>query len=103
MDNKEKLSGQTNVENETDTKENSSKHTVEEIEKTPFLLINSDQGYFIAIGNNRLSAVYNTPEEALKTIDEEKWHYVFQIAMIITERWHEFEKFKKNDVTSNSL
>ncbi len=49
---------------------------VEQYEDTPFLLVQSDEGYFLAIGNNRLTDVYKEKEKLDEIVKENRWNLI---------------------------
>jgi hypothetical protein len=49
---------------------------VEQYENTPFLIVQSDEGYFLALGNSRLTDVYKTKEKLDTFVKENTWNLI---------------------------
>jgi hypothetical protein len=49
---------------------------VEQYENTPFLLVIADEGYFLALGNSRLTDVYKTKEKLDTFVKENTWNLI---------------------------
>lgn len=110
MKNTELLDTSQNVEN-TDNKnlnykeENTQTVTREEVENTPFEIIGTEQGYFLAMGNNRLTEFHLTVEELLvkhdlvkdfegKAFSQTNWNFLTTVIATIINKINEIEKHK---------
>lgn len=67
--------------NEMENKENYSIQNREEIENTPFHLVTTTEGCFIAMGNNRISDI-TSKEECEKQVQEKNWKLVLIAAAV---------------------
>lgn len=64
-----------------------------DIEGTPFRLIKNENKYFIAFGLHAITAKYETAEEALGTLETDKWIILCTVIGIISEKvYKEFSK-----------
>lgn len=69
-------------------------------EDTPFQIVNTDSGAFIAIGNQRISDLM-TVEECKKMVEEKTWGLICTTIAIITERV--MESIQLEDKARNEL
>lgn len=69
-------------------------------ENTPFHVVNTESGAFIAIGNQRISDLM-TVEECKKMVEEKTWGLICTTIAIITERV--MESIKLEDKAKNEL
>jgi hypothetical protein len=56
-----------------------------EIENTPFVMVTLEQGSFVALGNYRVSEVYETKEEAENYIKTITWDNLFNVIISLFE------------------
>lgn len=70
---------------------NNSKSTLitrERINKTPFTVIgNEETGYFIAMGDYRLTEIHKRIEQAMAEILEEPWNVTLKMMSAIIDRY----------------
>lgn len=58
----------------------------EQIENTPIYVIgNEEQGYCLTISNYRITTTKETKEEAIKTLETNKWDIICNIIIILQE------------------
>lgn len=55
----------------------------ENIKDTPFWLLKIEQGWFLAMGDNRLSEIYKTKKEALNHLEKNHWNIIMQLILIV--------------------
>lgn len=56
----------------------------EPIEGTPFQLIKLENGFFLTMGNYRITEIYNTKEETLELINTQKLNWYTLLTIINT-------------------
>lgn len=83
--------------NTTDSKESSSKIKSEEfevIEKqgNPMVIIRQNKNYFVGLGNQRLSVIFDTLEEAEKDLNRTDWERMLQVMHVAIKSEKEAEK-----------
>lgn len=72
---------------ETHNKKSNSLITHEPIEGTPFAITGaSDKGYFLRLGDYRLTQDYKTTEEVRKILHTEMWDILIKVIAIILEK-----------------
>lgn len=64
-----------------------------EIKNTPFEVISTKEGHFIALGQYRLSELYEKQDEAVKEANKITWNRLFQVIGIVMESY----KLNKNN------
>ena len=96
------LNGQLNAEDQP--KQNSTLAEREQIQGTPFVLINQQDRWFLVMGNHRVTEPTLTKEETLKKLDTERWLLIMHIAIIAIEKMNEMNKLEqyKNHVMQNA-
>lgn len=77
------------------------------IENTPFIMVHTNNKWFITLAQYKLTEPQETEEEALKEIEENKWNNILTIIAIIIDKDKEitarnqiemeFGKDKKNN------
>lgn len=67
---------------EEQTKQSYSLIDREEIENTPFLLVKTEHGYFLAIGNHRITELTKTREEQLEKIYSSNIDWLFLLTTV---------------------
>lgn len=71
-------------------KANSPLITHTKIDNTPFTITgNEEQGYFVRMGDYRLTDLHKTPGEAQQQIEEQHWHITMRMIGAIIERFNE--------------
>lgn len=61
-----------------------------EIPRTPFVITgNEDRGYFVRLGDYRISDIQKTPEEAENELVEQHWNVIMRMIASIVERFNE--------------
>lgn len=76
-----------NIQNSTDTDNKQSSHLMinDPIENTPFRLVgHTEKGWFIAMGNTRLTEFHFTKEEALEYLHDRHKVWDLMLTMMIT-------------------
>lgn len=73
----EKLNGQEYGEEEASSSKSS--QIIEVKEHEIFNIVCSDNGYFVALGNNRLSEIEDNIEECYRMINEKDWKLLFNV------------------------
>lgn len=59
---------------------------IEKIEDTVFSIVNDpDNGWFLAIGHNRITEPVPTQKECLELLDKDKWNIIMKMIIIVTE------------------
>lgn len=94
MSQKELLNGQNSAE-ETPNNSNSSELTIEriKIEGTPFWIIGrKDKGYFIIMGDTKLTETVETKEIAMEKLIKEQYNITFRMIGTIVEKMIQEEK-----------
>lgn len=81
--------------------QNSTLNEREKIEDTPFWVVKQEEKWFITLGEYRVSQIKESKDEALKTLEENKWDLVIHMVIIISEKLKE-EDYRKNNVDKNS-
>lgn len=71
----------TNAENQSST--NYSLIDYHDVPNTPFIIIQTTDGYFISIGKNRLSEVFKTKDEALNLIENKEWELLTSFMLFL--------------------
>lgn len=66
-----------------------------QIENTPFVLRRREKGYFLTIGDTRITEPTETEQETLNRLKEEKW--IIIAAMIV----HVVKILKENDIVTH--
>lgn len=89
------LNTQENAENPG--KENSSLIEREQVPKTPFWVINQNEKWFLIMGENRITDLFNTKEEALDELKNNQWFITISIAAIVLEKMLAQQKFLKKE------
>lgn len=57
----------------------------EQIENTPFWALRIENGWFLALGDNRLTPPYKTKKECIEHLDKHKWQVIMQVALIMSK------------------
>lgn len=60
-------------------------YSIEPITGTPFAMIKNEEGYFMVLGNTRITESYETQEEAFAITESDMWSMVARVASIIAE------------------
>lgn len=84
----ELLNTQQNVEN-TEYKKSSNEEiqTNEKIEHTPFYVRGNEKtGYFITLGDTRITETYETPLRAIGEVEPKNWNFMTTVISVITEK-----------------
>lgn len=69
-----------------DTTDKPSYFEMEQIKETPFNVISLEQGkWFGVMGNERLTEIVDTKEEAIKLITELSWKNIINVIMILQD------------------
>jgi hypothetical protein len=55
------------------------------IKDSPFMLVCTDDGYFVCLGLYRLSELYENKQDALDFINDMTWNNIINVAMVISE------------------
>lgn len=96
----ELLHTQLNVEDHN--KENSSKLvTRERIPETPFYLIGQVDKWMITFKNYRITDLYETAEEALESIEKNKWDIIMRMTAIVHESMIELNNLENQIIERN--
>lgn len=76
----------------------SNKVTCEAIEGTPFLLIENNENYFLAIGKYRMEDYFTTKEEAIEKAKKIDWDNIcFFMSTLRTEMFNLIKTLKNNE------
>ncbi len=67
---------------------------VSQYENTPFLLVETDEGVFLAIGNNRLSEVMKDKDALDQWVFTNEWNLIGSFVMSLINN---FDKLKINE------
>lgn len=89
----EQLSGDSNA-GKLDTR-NSELVSRETIPGTPFTIVGTDQGYFLAMGQFRLTEYFETRDIVIDEIDAEAWNLVLQMITAVLNAEKRLENVKK--------
>lgn len=80
---------ETNLQDTLSTQQNaeeaSSLASYDKIEGTPFTVVGLNGKYFLAMGNHRLTEVFDSSEEAAEQLSKNMWEIVMQIVVIVAE------------------
>lgn len=57
-----------------------------DVEDTPFMIISTEEGHFIVMGENRLSEPYKNKAEALTAAKKITWNRIVQVILIISDK-----------------
>lgn len=68
---------------------------MEDIENTPFKLVTVEGGHFIAYGNNRLSPLVDSKEEALKIVENKSWDFIGTFVISIITQFNNYQNQTK--------
>lgn len=79
----ELLNIQSNVEN--NPKENSTLIEYEQIEGTPYKAVKTEEGWFLTIGNYKLTEPTKTLEETEEKLKTDQWHIMINTMVAINE------------------
>lgn len=66
-------------------KENSTLVETEVINNTPFHVVKQNEEWFIVMGKQMISTKYKTKEEAIDSIERDKWFIIMTIATMVFE------------------
>lgn len=67
-----------------------------QIEKTPFWIIGErDEGYYLVIGNNRLTDPLKSVQEVREYLEENKWMVMLQMIMVVMGDEQKIKEKKK--------
>lgn len=93
MNQQEILASQTNAENQDKPNSNSEILKRKKIQDTPFWIVgNDEQGYFLAMGINRISEILPTPEEVEKYLSKNMWDVITKIMIVMIKELPEYIK-----------
>lgn len=68
--------------------DNSPLITHKKVEETPFYITgNNETGYFVRMGDYRLTEIHKTEEEAATELKTNYWHIIIRIVGAIIERY----------------
>lgn len=59
----------------------------EQIENTPFWTLKTEEGWFLVMGDYRVTEVYETKEEVLECLERDKWKIVLHLAIIVNDKF----------------
>lgn len=90
----ENLNTQLNVE-ESHSLNSTELVKMNDIENTPFKLVTVERGSFIAYGNNRLSSLMPTKEEALKIVEEKNWDFLGSFIISVITSFNNYQNQTK--------
>lgn len=91
--NKDLLNGQSNVEN-ISSSESSELVKREEVEGTPFIVVEKDSGVDIVMGRYIIKGGLRSKEEAMKAIESKRWELIMAVIGIYVE---EYVKIKEGE------
>jgi hypothetical protein len=77
----------------TDSKNYS--NNFENIDKTPFTIINNGEKYYGIIGKHRITELYVNKEELKKDLTEITWDRICQVIWAIVEKFQDVEKINE--------
>lgn len=71
--------------NKEDSSDKDVKISREPVKGTPFYVVGSEEkGYFIALGQNRITEQKETPGKAINELTDKKWEIIANMIVIIT-------------------
>lgn len=77
--------------NNSDSSE-ADKTSYEPIENTPFFMVGSEKkGYFIALGNHRMTEPKPTKEEAREELEIKKWNIIANLFIVMDEAKKQYD------------
>jgi hypothetical protein len=91
----EQLNTFTSVETK-DKQESSIDVNFENIENTPFTIVEQNGEYFGTLGNHRLTDIYEDKEECKKDLTEITWNRLVQVIWGISEKFNKI-KIEENE------
>lgn len=65
-----------------------------EIEDSPFVVVTSEEGSFVAMGKYRLSEIFEHEETAINEANQITWNRIIQVMMILKQHEDEMNQFK---------
>lgn len=80
-------------------KENSPLITHDAIKNTPFIITgNEERGYFLRLGDYRLTEYMQTKEDAAQALQKQQWDLILRCISIVTELHEKFKDVPKNKI-----
>ncbi|AXH75579.1 MAG: hypothetical protein [Microviridae sp.] len=95
---KESLQLQTSVEENTNNSNSGETTDNVRIEDSPFRAVKTEEGWFIVMGNHRLTEPVKTLDECLAKCDTEKWLLVMHVAVVVAGKL--LEDYKQREETA---
>lgn len=63
-----------------------------DVEDSPFVIIGTDRGYFVSLGEFRLSDTFKTEEEAWDDAVSMTWNRMIQVVMVLLDKREQLEQ-----------
>lgn len=67
----------------------------ENVENTPFTIVNQDDKYYGVIGKHRITELYENKEELKKELETITWDRVCQVIWAVVEKFQDVEKLNE--------
>lgn len=77
--------------------------TNEALPNTPFRIIGSEKGWFIVLGNSRLTNYYPTEKLAQESLEQDRWNVLINTIVTVVNQIQELQKQTAKPPTQNQL